>query len=46
MIRLTSALVAGALAAGAAHAQTGSDARWPERPNQAERPRHELLRGA
>jgi tripartite-type tricarboxylate transporter receptor subunit TctC len=32
MIRLASALLAGALAAGAAHAQTGSEARWPERP--------------
>jgi tripartite-type tricarboxylate transporter receptor subunit TctC len=32
MVRLASALLAGALAAGAAHAQTGSDARWPERP--------------
>jgi tripartite-type tricarboxylate transporter receptor subunit TctC len=32
MIRLASALLAGALAMSAAHAQTGSDARWPERP--------------
>ena len=32
MIRLASALVASALAAGAAHAQAGNDARWPERP--------------
>jgi len=32
MVWLASALLAGALATGAAHAQTSSDTRWPERP--------------
>jgi tripartite-type tricarboxylate transporter receptor subunit TctC len=32
MVRLASILLATALATGAAQAQTGSDARWPERP--------------